>query len=257
MSTIKVHGELNAYGRHNPPGTRKEFPLSSVPPKALDLAGYAKGLITVVSIHSKVVFAGGSQAFRWNAVCKCGTELVVSGQHFLENIVQSCGCVYKSNLKQRTDKAPTNRKDGVLPRSIKFMPEDLKHYGHKCPDYTGHEIGALTVGPLVHALLYKTIYKSPDGPGAPLRRKSKSGGRHRFMVGYFMCTCTCGKTVVRNTNYLRLRTKQKGTPLVHCCLGCARGTPETVADKRDRLAGVALEALAPAAPPSVDPFLCP
>lgn len=61
--------------------------MSGTVGRAIDLTGHRYGMLTVLSLHSKV-----GNFRKWNCRCDCGKECVKYGHQIRAGTVVSCGC---------------------------------------------------------------------------------------------------------------------------------------------------------------------
>lgn len=63
-------------------------------PKLVDLSGRKFGKLTVIEQHGHI-----GDKVAWLCRCECGNEKVVSGSNLITSQTTSCGCVWKSTMK--------------------------------------------------------------------------------------------------------------------------------------------------------------
>jgi hypothetical protein len=189
--------------------TSKFIPLTKFQKgtRGVDITGYSSGRLTILRLHGKQVYPSGSQVFLWRAICSCGNETVVNGQHFMNGNVQSCGCLLQERAAaSRKGKKP--KRPGIdldLPTPMDLTAKEMVERGKYFRKFEGMQIGELTVGPLVKGIIY--WHASQDNKKGE-RRLRKS------VVTHWSCVCSCGNSVIRTSSNLA-----KKLPL-HACNKC-------------------------------------
>lgn len=98
--------------------------------KALELSGKRFGRLTVISKGDKNAKCG---SVRWNCICDCGTEKVISGSHMTTGTTRSCGCLRDENrVKHNKSKTPEYNTWKIIIKRCNDPTDSSYHrYGEK------------------------------------------------------------------------------------------------------------------------------
>ena len=195
----------------------KDILLTEVPRGAKDMTGYVGGRLTILGIHSKHISEKGGQFFRWHARCTCGNKVVINGQHFSNGSIRSCGCLNKERSSIRCQMTPMRTSSlPCSPPPMRITPDELVKMRHRhITSLTGKTCGTLTVGQMTFAMVYWLRHKRPTRKTDRKDRKDKMPLVMHIVTTY-MCRCSCGNSVERSSNYLRLKK------IVPTCQTCRR-----------------------------------
>ena len=194
-------------------GNRTIF-LDKLPPRVLDITGYISGRLTILRIHSTEIYPKGGRAIRWVARCSCGNETIVSGHHFRNGDLKSCGCLGKERLAIEKHMRPAvkSKHPTALPRPFAIDLNTL--WRRKFKNYTDQRVGKLTAIKPVKAVKY-------------FLHDSRTGKVTSKLVVYWRCLCDCGSFEDRNNIYLGNKKANHG------CQRC-RFTERNKKNNRDR-----------------------
>jgi hypothetical protein len=84
--------------------------------RSIDLVGRRFGRLTVVGPAPKV-----GRHLRWTCQCECGQTKEVRGGHLMAGAIQSCGCLHREDLVERSTKHGAARRGRETPEYRVWM----------------------------------------------------------------------------------------------------------------------------------------